>query len=325
MKKILLIEDDEITFLLISNLLKQFGYSEDCITWCCTLGEAEMHKNEEFEIVLTDLTLPDSVYINTFDQVRKLFPTKPIIILTGSTEIDVAIRTIQHGAQDYLVKGEITKRMLHKSIQYAIERNHILEDIFAERQNLRATINNTKDIIWSIDRNLKVISANKAFWDRVYSICGKRKCEITSSDFSKEFYDTWIQYYERAFCDECYKIIWSETINDHTIFEEVSFNPIYDKDKKVIGVSCISRDITEQHNHLQMIEKQNEQLRKIAWVQSHEVRAPVASILGLLDIFNADDLADPVNMDVLQGLKVAADNLDTIIRKINAYTQTGGL
>ncbi len=320
MKKLLLIEDDKITFELISGLLMQIGYMEDNIIWCSSLGEVAMQKKEDFEIVLTDLTLPDSEYFNTFDTVRNFFPDKPIIVLTGTAEINIAIKTIQHGAQDYLVKGEISKRMLHKSIQYAVERNRILENIFAEKQNLRATINNTKDIIWSIDRHCKIISANKAFWERVYLICGKKKSELQSKDFDKELYETWVNYYERALKGEVYKIVWSENRNDKTTYEEVSFNPIRDKDKKVTGISCFSRDITEQYVHLNMIEKQNDQLKKIAWVQSHEVRSPVASILGLVQLFNENDNSDPQNTEIIQLIKEAAEKLDLVTRKITDYT-----
>jgi len=324
MKKLLLIEDDDTSYWLISELLEQIGYSGDMVIRCSYLGEVAMLNTGEIEIILTDLTLPDSVYFDTFDQVRNLFPATPIIVLTCTAEIETAISTIQHGAQDYLVKGEFNKKMLHKAIQYAVERNRVLENIFVEKQNLRATINNTKDIIWSVDRQYKIMSANDAFWDRVYAISGKRKTEFLDSDFEPELYGTWVGYYERAFKDEAYKVIWSESKNGAIAYEEVSFNPIHDKDNNVIGVSCLSRDITEQFTHINMIEKQNEQLRHIAWVQSHEVRGPVATILGLAGLFNTDEPADPINNDILAKIKEAANNLDNVIRKINSYTYTSG-
>jgi len=324
MEKLLLVEDEEITGKLISGLLQQIGYTRDQILWRCSISQLGAINCEDISVVITDLTLPDSTYLNTFDEIRKLFPGKPIVVLTGAGQKELALKTIQHGAQDYLEKGEISKKMLSKSIQYAIERNNILESIFVEKQNLRATINNTKDIIWSVSKNFKIISANNAFWHRLNILTGKAKHEVTEMDFDKERFDTWIQYYDRALKDEAYKIVWEEELNGKTVFEEVSFNPIHDKDNKVIGVSCFSRDISEQQHHLNMIEKQNEQLRKIAWVQSHEVRSPVTTILGLLQLYNHENTADPENVDILKYLQAAAENLDMITRKINDYTQMQG-
>ena len=322
MKKVLLIEDEDYSFWSISHLLIEIGYNAEQVMRCSCLGEAELVNAEDIEIVLTDLTLPDSVYPNTFEQVSKLFPYTPVIVLTGTAEIDVAINTIQHGAQDYLVKGEFDQKMLQKAMQYAIERKRFLHKIFIEKKKLQATINNTNDIIWSIDRQNKVISANQAFWERIYKITGKKQCDVHSGDFDRDLYDTWVKYYERAFKGEVYKIIWSETQNGAATYEEVSFNPILDKSKHVIGVSCFSRDITGQFNHLHMIEKQNEQLRKIAWVQSHEVRSPVATILGLANLLNENDPNDPHNTDILKHIKEAANNLDDVIKKITSYTYT---
>jgi signal transduction histidine kinase len=100
-------------------------------------------------------------------------------------------------------------------------------------------------------------------------------------------------------------------------FEELSFNPIYDQQQKVIGVNCFLRDITEPQQYLEKIERQNQRLLEIAWIQSHRVRAPVASILGLTQLFNLDDSH---NAEIIPMLKHAAEELDEVIRDINALT-----
>ncbi len=322
MKRLLFIEDDDFSFKSIALLLENIGYSGDRIVRCACLGDMDDVDVPEFEIVLTDLTLPDSSHLETFERVVKKFPYTPIIVLTGTSEIEVAIRTIQQGAQDYLVKGEFNGKSLEKAIQYAIERTRILDKIFIEKQNLRAIINNTKDIIWSVDKDHNIISANEAFWERVEKICGKRKRDIQNNDLDKDLLRTWAAFYDRALSGEVYKMIWREDHDGSKTYEEVSFNLIHDKDQNIIGVSCFSRDITRQYKYLKMIKKQNDQLRKIAWVQSHEVRGPVASILGIAQLFNMGNPGHAENIEILENLQIAANKLDEVIKKINSYTTT---
>lgn len=69
-----------------------------------------------------------------------------------------------------------------------------------------------------------------------------------------------------------------------------------------------------------MISKQNEQLKKIAWVQSHEVRNHVATIMGLAETLNPEKAQDEENEKAIRGLKQASEELDKVIRKINSLT-----
>jgi predicted transcriptional regulator len=69
------------------------------------------------------------------------------------------------------------------------------------------------------------------------------------------------------------------------------------------------------------INEQNERLKDIAWVQSHKVRAHVATILGLADLINTAQPNDAANAEVLNGIKTAAGNLDEVIRDINTMTE----
>lgn len=86
------------------------------------------------------------------------------------------------------------------------------------------------------------------------------------------------------------------------------------------GLTVYFVDVTQQRNHLDMIEQQNRRLKEIAWIQSHEVRGPVASILGLIQLFNIDDPTDPFNKEILTNIKEATDKLDEITRRITNHT-----
>jgi len=82
------------------------------------------------------------------------------------------------------------------------------------------------------------------------------------------------------------------------------------------GLAVYFRDITEEKDQLLRIESQNKVLRDIAWIQSHKVRGPVANILGLAQLFNYNNPADPINKEILDGLRVSTNELDDIIKEV---------
>jgi PAS domain S-box-containing protein len=75
-----------------------------------------------FDVVLLDLSLPDSQGIASFLTLRDRVPNIPIVVLTGLDDQTLAISAMQQGAQDYLIKGQVDSNLLLRSIRYAIER-----------------------------------------------------------------------------------------------------------------------------------------------------------------------------------------------------------
>jgi len=197
------------------------------------------------------------------------------------------------------------------------EQKKIQEKIYNDGQNLRAIINNTRDLIWSVDRQSRIIAGNQAFWDRVQELTGKNEVEVTNADFEQERVKLFFDSYERAFQGEAFSVVRQRGSGSRLLYEELSFNPIYDLKEQVIGVNCFLRDITQPQEYLQRIEKQNARLREIAWIHSHLVRAPVASILGLAQLCNLDDSP---NAEIIPMLKKTAEELDKAIMNITALT-----
>jgi PAS domain S-box-containing protein len=192
------------------------------------------------------------------------------------------------------------------------------DKIAKDEQNLRAIINNTKDIIWSIDREYNIISANQAFFKRTSATSSDNYFYIKGENdvIDTESKEKWMGYYSRAFNGESFKIVEKFIIDYNIVYEDISFNPIFDNNNQIIGVSCFSRDITERRSHVLRIESQNEKLKEIAWIQSHKVRGPVASILGLVEIFSHNIPEQDENKEVLEGLKNVTKDLDDTIKSI---------
>jgi diguanylate cyclase (GGDEF)-like protein len=83
---------------------------------------------ERFDLVLLDLSLPDAHGLETLSRTRAHCGSTPIVVLTGMNDETVAIRAVQEGAQDYLVKG-VDAALLGRSIRYAIERQRMVAEL----------------------------------------------------------------------------------------------------------------------------------------------------------------------------------------------------
>jgi two-component sensor histidine kinase/DNA-binding NarL/FixJ family response regulator len=89
------------------------------------------------DLILLDLHLPDSKGLDTFLSVYEQAPDIPIVLLTGLNDESVAVEAMRHGAQDYLVKGQIDGEMLARAIRYAIERKRVEKELYHYTERLK--------------------------------------------------------------------------------------------------------------------------------------------------------------------------------------------
>jgi DNA-binding response OmpR family regulator len=127
---ILLIEDDDQDEFLMRNFLTTSLKSPFRITRTIRLAEGlDALGTEAFDIVIMDLGLPDSQGLDTFLRVQEKSPNLPVIVLTGNDNDEVATQAVHRGAQDFLVKGQVTGNLVARSIRYAIERKKLLAQV----------------------------------------------------------------------------------------------------------------------------------------------------------------------------------------------------
>jgi PAS domain S-box-containing protein len=123
---ILLVEDNPSDIRLLQEILREVGTTQYQITSAMTLAAAidclSIGDSVPFDIILLDLSLPDSRDMASFLNLRRQAPHIPIVVLTGLDDETLAISAMQQGAQDYLVKGQVDRNLLRRSIRYAIER-----------------------------------------------------------------------------------------------------------------------------------------------------------------------------------------------------------
>jgi PAS domain S-box-containing protein len=202
------------------------------------------------------------------------------------------------------------------------------ERLLLSEHNLRILINNTDDAIWLVNSDYIVVECNHTFKKWISHFLGKELDKgdcVLHEGLDKAYVDKFEMCYRLAFGGKAFKSVEDINVDGKTRYTTVSFTPVFDDDGKVMAVSCFARDITEQRKHLLKIEEQNTALREIAFIESHKVRGPVATILGLGQFFNTENLSDPLNKEIISGILSVANELDTIIRQVVKKSNEMGL
>ena len=112
----------------------------------------------EIDVVLLDLSLPDSQGIETFVRLERAAPQTPIVVLSGLDDEAMAIRAVRRGAQDYLVKGKVDAKVLTRSIQYAVERKRAEDErarLAQDRAEAEASLRARDETLATISHDLR--------------------------------------------------------------------------------------------------------------------------------------------------------------------------
>lgn len=136
--RILLVEDNPTDVLLLESVLADATSIRSELVHVERLSQAiEKLRSERFDTVLTDLGLPDSRGLDTFLRIQTEAKNTPVIVLTSLDDEEFGLNAMQSGAQDYLVKHDVSESLLSRSIRYAIERRS-LEEQLRQSQRLEA-------------------------------------------------------------------------------------------------------------------------------------------------------------------------------------------
>lgn len=151
---VLLLEDNSTEAKLIQDLLSQTNTIQVELTRVRLVSQAIqlLHKNT-FDVILLDLSLPDSQGLDTISRFKEYGLNTPIVVLTACEDQELALRAIQAGAQDYLVKGKVCGELLIRSLRYAAQRQISQEALRLSEEKYRSVVNNIKEVIFQTDVN----------------------------------------------------------------------------------------------------------------------------------------------------------------------------
>lgn len=122
---VLLVEDDTDYATLVQQWLDGAGHDARFVfSWTDSLGSALRRLAlGGIDVVLLDLSLPDSQGMETFTALGSRYPAVPVVILTGADSESMALQTIHHGGEDYLVKSDCTRDLLIRTISHTFARH----------------------------------------------------------------------------------------------------------------------------------------------------------------------------------------------------------
>ncbi len=127
--KILLVEDQPGDALLTQTMLSEAAPNGFMLTHVSSIRRAVQNLKEgPCDVVLLDLSLPDTCGLETVNSILEVAPSVPIVVLSGLSNERLAIQSMQQGAQDYLIKGQVDGNLLLRTVCFAIERKRLVEN-----------------------------------------------------------------------------------------------------------------------------------------------------------------------------------------------------
>jgi len=130
--RVLLVEDNPGDARLVREALNEGAPEEFAVQVASSLQQALERLTpaaEPMDVVLLDLSLPDSQGLETYRAIHARHPAVPVLVLSGLNDESIALKAVNEGAQDFLRKSRVDSELLPRAIRYAIERHGMLEQV----------------------------------------------------------------------------------------------------------------------------------------------------------------------------------------------------
>jgi len=326
----LLLEDAPRDAELMREYLLDEGYDIRLEVVDCEENYLKKIGGTKYDIIYADFTLPGFTGQEALSYAVKICPDTPFICISGTIGEDKAVELVKQGATDYVLKDRIerlslvTRRALDAARHLEKFRKAELE-AKTNRNLLKAVINNALDSIYIKDIDGKYLLFNTA----AEMMTGKRAEEVIGKGDSVIFNDE----DARKTAEEDKRVLerrspvtfeGSLLLNDGKvhIFHTIKC-PIYDAEGNIVGLSGISRDITEKKLIEQELVKAKEKAEegdrlKSAFLQniSHEIRTPMNAIIGFSKLLNEPDIDRAKSISYGEIISNSTEQLLSIISDI---------
>ena len=282
---ILLIEDNESDAILVQNNLEQAMGDQITLTHVERLKSAlNLLEKQSFDLILSDLTLPDSDGIETINHLRECAASIPIAVLSFRNDEKLAIKAIKAGAQDYLVKGNLTEGVLSRVIRYSIERKRI-------EQNVQKAQRRFQTIFEKAPLGIALINLETGkYYDvnpRYASIVGRSTSELIGCNQTDIIHSDDLASYRdeiRFFLDQRLKDCKIEKRitrpDDNIIWIEMFIVPFEIMNGEEICYLCMIEDISERKKMIENLRQLTTHLQEVREEERTRIGREIHDVLG---------------------------------------------
>ena len=291
--RLLIVEDNPAEADLVLEMLSDAAPENFQIESVARLSQALTRlENKDMDLVLLDLGLPDSQGLQTFHALWKAAPDIPVIVLTGNDDRELAVAAVRDGAQDYLVKGQVSGSLLARAARYALERHKAEKELHWKTALLEAQVDSALDGILVVDSQGKKILQNERL-NKLWKIppqiadsqddAAQAQFAASQAKNPEEFARKVARLY--AHPDEISRD--EVELMDGTVLDRYS-SPVRDKAGKYFGRIWTFRDITERKRQERELIEKSIELERFTYTVSHDLKSPLVTIKTFLGYLEQD-------------------------------------
>ena len=261
----MVIEGNEGDFFLLKDMLEHGNLQIEVIINLSNLQLVHQQKETLHpSLIFLNLVLPDSNGLSSLTEINQLFPSSPTIVLSGISDLQMALKALQSGAQDYLVKGEFDERMLSRSIQYSIVRKKN-ELAFIESENrLRTILNTNPECIKLLGPNCELYEVNKAGLnmldiDDFETVKGQSILNVVKGPYRKKVAELVQLAFEGKSGQLEFEML---TIKGTHRWCEINIVPYSNTEGQICNALGVTRDVTARKKHEEQL-RRSEDIREL--------------------------------------------------------------
>lgn len=323
--QVLIIEDNEGDFMLVTDYLSE-AFPLANIIRCSYLSAAiTVLKQQSIDIILLDLTLPDSKDEQSIKQLKALPGIPAIIVLTGFADKETGINSLKLGVQDYLIKDDISSAVLQKSILYSIERERIQLQMTQSEKRFRSLIENSTDGLALLNKEGDIIEMSST----ARKILGYPATEVIGINTPGFLHPEDVRKIFKLFSavvNETNKVLeadfrvlspqggysWLET-NFHNLLHDTAVNAVV---LNFRDITSRKKNEAERKQLISELTKSNAELKQYTYITSHNLRAPLTNLISIINLIEWDKITDEDTRLLLEAFKESTFQLNETLNDL---------
>jgi len=278
-------------------------------------------RDELLKMNLRDIEPPQSAEMVT-SRMESLIQSGEAVFEVAQIAKDGSIRPIEVATRVVTIGGE---QLVVSFARNIADRKRAEQSLKESEANYLALMNNTDDLIWSIDRDYRLISGNSVFNERVKRKLGKpiEKGEnVLEPAAELEVIQQWKSYYDRALQSEHFRIeSFSQTVPEPYFLEYV-FNPIQNEKGEVSGVIVSGRDITDRKKMEEALRQTNIKLNLLSSITRHDLLNQLSAVSGYV-VLAREKVRSPEAKSLLAKADQASSNMAHLLSFTKEYERLG--